>query len=112
MGFHKGTVSQLQVMEETYTSYKFHCDAVGCDSFLELDVPNERDADGYDIDLGGNHAWVVSVAGVYEGHGLTDNICESETDALHIALTHGWEEGDVGIQRGHIYCPKHKKAAQ
>lgn len=116
MGFHKETVSQRHAMEfdvhETYTNYEFHCDAVGCDSMLELDVLEERCADDYDIDLDGNTGCVESASGDYEGDSLTGCICGSARDALRIALTHGWDEGDVGIQRGHIYCPKHKEVAR
>lgn len=109
--FSKKRAEKFYVSEE-YLCYKFHCYAVGCDSFLELDVLVEEHADDYDIDLNDNRDCVVSAFGVYEGGDLNGCICKSKTDALNIALTHGWEEGDTGVQRGHIYCPKHKKAAQ
>jgi hypothetical protein len=29
--------------------------------------------------------------------------------AIQTALQHGWQEGNKGIQRGHLYCPTHNE---
>ena len=36
------------------------------------------------------------------------NIHDTNT-AIQTALQHGWQEGNKGIQRGHLYCPTHNE---
>ena len=35
---------------------------------------------------------------------------DSDTNtAIQTALQHGWQEGNKGIQRSHLYCPTHNE---
>ncbi|TPF92921.1 hypothetical protein BW14_07100 [Bifidobacterium sp. UTBIF-68] len=99
-------------VHERYTYYSAYCDAVGCNAHLELAVPVERYTDDYDIDLDGDTGCVEYADGDYEGDDLRGYFCESEQDALRIAVQHGWQEGSEGVQRVHMYCPGHTEETE
>lgn len=99
-------------VHERYVYYTFGCDAVGCNAYLELVVLVERYTDDYDIDLDGDTGCVGYADGDYEGDDPRGCVCESEQDALRIAVQHGWQEGSEGVQRGHMYCPEHKEETE
>lgn len=35
--------------------------------------------------------------------------CDGMRDALTVLRNHGWQEGRMGVQYGHLYCPQHNE---
>ncbi|NMM98107.1 hypothetical protein [Bifidobacterium olomucense] len=78
-------------------AFSVYCDAVDCkEEFLII-------ADR----LQGND--VVAITGIWWSDGELYWRCCDVLDAVDYAVDQGWQEGTTGIQRGHIYCPKHKE---
>ena len=92
------TDSTTRITETTETRvWEIHCDANGCNNSLEFrenqdtgDITADGDYTGPDMD----NEWL--------------NIHDTNT-AIQTALQHGWQEGNKGNQRGHLYCPTHNE---
>lgn len=91
------TDSTTRIITKTIEEHvwEIHCDAIGCNNSLEFrenrdtgDITADGDYTGPDMDT----EWL--------------NIHDTNT-AIKTALQHGWQEGNKGIQRGHLYCPTH-----
>lgn len=74
------------------TVYSFTCDAVGCHGSCELVVSDDTD----------------EVIRVNDEEPTFDMPVMDMDDARECLLDEcGWQEGTQGVQRGHLYCPKH-----
>lgn len=74
------------------TVYSFTCDAVGCDECCELIVDDGTDE--------------LACINDEESPFLSPINCMD--DARDFLLDECcWQEGTQGVQRGHLYCPKH-----
>lgn len=80
-------IPESEIMEFSYDDpvCDAWCDAVGCDGYVRL-----TDSDFDDLNL-----WICAADGYSD-----DDIA----DALRLK---GWGFGTVGVQRGHVYCPRH-----
>ncbi|NEG55421.1 hypothetical protein GFD21_06505 [Bifidobacterium sp. SMA15] len=76
--------------------YQVKCDAVNCGEEFLIIVDRLR----------GNE--VVAVTDGWSDGELYWG-CSGVQDAVDCAVDCGWQEGTKGIQRGHIYCPRHKE---
>ena len=74
------------------TVYSFTCDAVGCHGSCEVAVSDDTDE-------------VIRV----NDEEPTFNMPVIDMDGAreYLLVECGWEEGTQGVQRGHLYCPKH-----
>lgn len=80
------------------TVYSIQCDAVGCDH--EVLVIADRLYKNTVICITGDD---TDMEELYWR-------CDNVQDAVDYAVDAlGWQEGRIGIQRGHVYCPKHKE---
>ena len=93
------TDSTTRIITKTIEEHvwEIRCDAVGCNNSLEFrenrdtgDITADGDYTGPDMDT----EWL--------------NIHDTNT-AIQTALQHGWQEGNKGIQRSHLYCPTHNE---
>lgn len=92
------TDSTTRITETTETRvWEIRCDANGCNNslkFREIRTPETSQqtatTPGPDMD----NEWL--------------NIHDTNT-AIQTALQYGWQEGNKGIQRGHLYCPTHNE---
>ena len=93
------TDSTTRIVTETTETrvWEIHCDAIGCNNSLEFrenrdtgDITADGDYTGPDMDT----EWL--------------DVHDTNT-AIQTALQHGWQEGNKGIQRSHIYCPTHNE---
>ena len=73
-----------------------HCDAIGCNASLEF----RENQDTGDITADGDYTGDMDTEWL--------NIHDTNT-AIQTALQHGWQEGNKGIQRSHLYCPRHNE---
>ena len=82
------------------TVYSFTCDAVGCHGSCELAVSDDTD----------------EVVRVNDEEPMFDmsSMPVTDMDDARLFLTDecGWQEGTQGIQRGHLYCPKHAREVE
>lgn len=88
------TDSTTRIITETIEEHvwEIRCDAIGCNNSLEF----RENRDTGDITADGDYT------GDMDNGWL--NIHDTNT-AIQTALQHGWQEGNKGIQRGHLYCP-------
>lgn len=88
------TDSTTRIITKTIEEHvwEIHCDAIGCNASLEF----RENQDTGDITADGDYT------GDMDNEWL--NIHDTNT-AIQTALQHGWQEGNKGIQRGHLYCP-------
>lgn len=95
-GTHQGSI--LRPFEVIV--HEFVCDATGCTTYLKF-VTSDEDGDlliqavtnyGEELDLPDDATYIMT-----------------EDDAITVAVEHyRWQEGTCGVQRGHLYCPKHR----
>lgn len=93
------TDSTTRIITKTIEEHvwEIRCDAIGCNNSLEFrenqdtgDITADGDYTGPDMDA----EWL--------------DVHDANT-AIQTALQHGWQEGNKGIQRGHLYCPTHNE---
>ena len=89
------TDSTTRIITKTIEEHvwEIHCDAIGCNDSLEF----RENRDTGDITADGDYT------GDMDNEWL--NIHDTNT-AIQTALQHGWQEGNKGIQRSHLYCPQ------
>lgn len=90
------TDSTTRIITKTIEEHvwEIRCDAIGCNNSLEF----RENQDTGDITADGDYT------GDMDNEWL--NIHDTNT-AIQTALQHGWQEGNKGIQRSHLYCPTH-----
>lgn len=93
------TDSTTRIITKTIEEHvwEIRCDAIGCNASLEF----RENRDTGDITADGD----------YTGPDMdTERLDVHDTNtAIQTALQHGWQEGNKGIQRGHLYCPRHNE---
>lgn len=88
------TDSTTRIITKTIEEHvwEIHCDAIGCNNSLEF----RENRDTGDITADGDYTGDMDTEWL--------NIHDTNT-AIQTALQYGWQEGNKGIQRGHLYCP-------
>ncbi|KAA8828661.1 hypothetical protein [Bifidobacterium tissieri] len=81
------------------TVHEFVCDAMGCNTYLRL-VTSDED---YDRLIQATMNTRLDLDPPDDG-----TYIRTEDDARTVAVEHyQWQEGTVGVQRDHLYCPRH-----
>lgn len=79
------------------TVYSFTCDADGCYEYCDLAVSDETDELVRVNDE--EPTFDMPITGMDDARDYLTDEC-------------GWQEGDTGVRRGHLYCPKHAREAE
>lgn len=89
-------------------TYSLACDAWGCGAWLRLTVADEPG-------FGQEPGTILHVEGVpipWEDDGDGEAISCVDDAIRYATKEQGWQEGEWGVQRGHLYCPKHRREEQ
>lgn len=82
--------------EVTIPVWDVECDAAECCHIMH--VPSQPVYDN--VNFGYDDAQVLTEAG----------FCEDREEAVDACVRiAGWQMGTEGVQRGHLYCPKHRQ---
>lgn len=91
--------TRTEIVQHEVVKYKVLCDALHCGGVIFLTVDGDPEGDpGHVLE-----AWGTGVIDPNPDVSIT---CLDDAAAYAVGQC-DWQEGTVGVQRGHMYCPDH-----